>query len=162
MRASGKHMQPPVTHEPTDRACGTYRRADPATNRTDHRASEADRIGQKPQSSTLVQGQRGQRDVVEHASEAQPSATGHDAGGSFDRHHPAHDTSEREHAAARGAGQQAPVGLRIRPVSKIATRREADHRRVVQHVGVAQVEVDVGADADSRIVPTMTKRHAST
>ncbi len=124
----------------------TGRRAEP-----DHRTTEPDSVGQEaPVVAALVQRKRRQRDVVENRrDEAEAERNGPRCRRqTVDRHHRgAQHEREQEHAAACGAGQQAPVG-RADPAGQHDREPcgERDHRRALQQFGMAQVEVHVRAD----------------
>ena len=84
--------QPWRSQRPTDLRLGIHVRQRDAGRRAepDHRAAEADRVGQEaPVVAALLERQRGQRDVVEHRRDEAEAERGLPGGGGqlLDRHH---------------------------------------------------------------------------
>ena len=108
------------------------RRAEP-----DHRAAEADRVGEKaPVVAALAQGERGERDVVEDGGD-EAEAEGdlpRRRRQRLDRHHRrAQDEADEEDSAARRRRQDAPVGPdRRREHEQRRPHRQADRRQAAR------------------------------
>ena len=110
------------------------RRAEP-----DHRAAEADRIGEHaPVVAALLQRQRGERDVVEHrGDEAEAEAVCQDAAGSFSTGIiEAQVTSDsRKMVPLNASGSSSQSGLRSGAVTRMRhPHGDADEREAVEQI----------------------------